>query len=271
MNTVKASTEKLSQEVKSNGFFLKENWLTKEDQEVIRNYIFDHKPIKGSKESLACSNNKSFLINFSKFNFRKIKISLFLNKIAKKLHLKKIAEGILNEKAKLVQIDFYYNKISNEPVLDWHCDNAYSGRNNVETFLHPEDYSIKFFFYLSDVSPDNGCLSYIPKSNIVTHALRKGIYEGAIKYSPYWRLKDLRNKDLNNDSLKYIEKLVDKKDLQIFLEHSDYALEHQNNLNKFDFSLKKGGAIIFNESGVHRGSKTKLSERLVLRFFYKKF
>ena len=29
MNTVKASTEKLSQEVKSNGFFLKENWLTK--------------------------------------------------------------------------------------------------------------------------------------------------------------------------------------------------------------------------------------------------
>ena len=32
----------------------------------------------------------------------------------------------------------------------------------------------------------------------------------------------------------WFEKLVDKKDLQIFLEHSDYALEHQNNLNKFE-------------------------------------
>ena len=37
--------------------------------------------------------------------------------------------------------------------------------------------AIKFFFYLTDVSIDNVCLSYIAKSNKIAYALKKGIYE----------------------------------------------------------------------------------------------
>ena len=38
----------------------------------------------------------------------------------------------------------------------------------------------------------------------------------------------------------------------------------------FDHEIKNGGAVIFDEAGVHRGSKTKLSDRMVLRFFYQR-
>ena len=34
--------------------------------------------------------------------------------------------------------------------------------------------------------------------------------------------------------------------------------------------MKKGGLIIFDEYGVHRGSKIKYKPRKVLRFFYRK-
>ena len=39
--------------------------------------------------------------------------------------------------------------------------------------------------------------------------------------------------------------------------------------NKVD-GMRKGGAVIFDESGIHRGSKTSLTDRIALRFFYKK-
>tara|TARA_E500000178_G_C16675825_1_gene597167 strand:- start:329 stop:694 length:366 start_codon:yes stop_codon:yes gene_type:complete len=120
------------------------------------------------------------------------------------------------------------------------------------------------------VYPDNGCLSYIPKSNIITYVLREAIYKKEIPYSPYWSLKDLRDQFKSENNVKFLNKKITKEDLDIFMKHSSDALNKSIKTNKFDFSLKKGGAIIFDESGVHRGSSTKFSDRLVLRYFYKK-
>ena len=38
----------------------------------------------------------------------------------------------------------------------------------------------------------------------------------------------------------------------------------------YDNEIKKGGAVVFDETGIHRGSKTSLNDRKALRFFYKK-
>ena len=38
----------------------------------------------------------------------------------------------------------------------------------------------------------------------------------------------------------------------------------------FDFNLKKGGAVIFDELSVHRGSAPSKTDRIVLRFIYKR-
>ena len=76
----------------------------------------------------------------------------FFCQIYQKLQLKEIAEKIFAAKAKLTNIDYYFSDKSFEPVLDWHCDNAYSGKKDVKTYICPDDFSIKFFL-------SNKCLS----------------------------------------------------------------------------------------------------------------
>jgi len=264
------STDKISKEVINNGFSKVQNWLSQEDQDKITNIILKKKPTKGSSESTACLSFKSVILNVIQFKYEKILSSLFLSDLSKKLQLKEIAEKIFAAKAKLTNIDYYFSDKSFEPVLDWHCDNAYSGKKDVKTYLSPDDFSIKFFFYLTNVYPDNGCLSYISKSNKVTYALRKGIYEEKITYSPYWRLIDLRNKIKEKETLDYIKNFVTKEDIDDFLNQANYVINNNYKTDKYDQTINKGGAIVFDESGIHRGSATKFSTRLALRFFFKK-
>ena len=261
---------KISEEVKDNGFSKVHNWLSLEDQERIENIILKKRPKKGSPESTACLSLKSMTSNMFKLNYEKITSSLFLSGISKKLKLKEIAQEIFKSKAKLTNIDYYFSEKSSKPILDWHCDNAYSGKKDVKTYLSPDDFSIKFFFYLTNVYPDNGCLSYISKSNKVTYALRKGIYEKKIKYSPYWRLIDLRNKIKEEETLKYVKNFVSDQDIDEFSNQADFIISNNYKTNKYDLNIEKGGAIVFDESGIHRGSATRFSSRLALRFFFKK-
>jgi len=44
--------------------------------------------------------------------------------------------------------------------------------------------------------------------------------------------------------------------------------EANKNGRDFYFEIIAGSAIIFNEGGIHRGSKTLLSDRMVLRYLY---
>ena len=52
-----------------------------------------------------------------------------------------------------------------------------------------------------------------------------------------------------------------------FLEKTKFA-DLDGESNNFDYEAKPGDAIIFNEGGVHKGSKTSLNERIVLRYLY---
>ena len=87
-------------------------------------------------------------------------------------------------------IDSYFNAKSNKNVIDWHCDMAHGG------LVQPKDLnlnkaSIKFFFYMSDVKSENGCLGYIPYSQHIVKALANLIKANKIEYKPYWKLKIL--------------------------------------------------------------------------------
>ena len=260
----------LIKSVKLNGIAKKEHWLSVTDEEKVRQIIRLIHSTKGEKKSWIAVNFKALIIKFLKLDYKSIIRSFFLLKLAKKLQLKKIAEKIFENKVKLSGIDCYYNPKSEEPVLDWHVDNAYSGSKNVKNFINPEKNAIKFFFYLTDASTDNGCLSYIPKSNRIAYALKKGIFEKAINYTPYWSLSDFRKTIQIKDNYDYIKNIVGENMLSEFLKTTSF-IEKKNSVNHiFDNEMKKGGAIIFDEAGVHRGSKTRLNERMVLRFFYNK-
>ena len=260
----------IAKSVQSNGFFRKENWLSPRDVEKTRRIILSLKPRKAEKLSLVPYKFTSFLLKFCKFDFKALARSYFFLKLANKLELRNIAEEIFEEKAQLYGIDFYYNLKSDKPVVEWHCDTAYSGRKDVKKFINQENYSIKFFFYLTDVSTDNGSLSYIPKSNKITYALKKGIFEGVLKYKPYWSLSEYRKLIQEKEYYDYIKNLVGEDVICKFLEVSNFEENKTDSKHLFNNEMKKGGAIIFDEAGIHKGSKTKFSDRAVLRFFYKR-
>ena len=58
--------------------------------------------------------------------------------------------------------------------------------------------------------------------------------------------------------------------LNEFISKTNFINENNSINHDFDNEMKKGGAIIFDESGIHRGSKTRLHDRMALRIFYKK-
>ena len=206
-----------------------------------------------------------------KFKFKKFKYANYFFNLSKKLCLKEIADEIFNTESRLTRTDCYVSPKNDDPVLQWHFDHAYSGTKNVTKYTHPEAETIKFFFHLTDVSFDNGCLGYIPKSHIIAFGLKKGIYEGALKYTPYWSLNEFRKTILINENYTYLKKIVNENILNGFLENTEPSIFNDESELKYNFQpIKAGGAIIFNDSGAHRGSKTQITERLVLRFFFKK-
>ena len=207
---------------------------------------------------------------FFKFRFKKFRQTNYFDNLAKKLSLKEISSQILDAESRLVRIDCYVTPKSDKPALDWHFDQAYSGEKNVTKFQHPNAETIKFFFHLTDVAYDNGLFCYIPKSHFIAIALKKGIYEGKLKYTPYWSLNDFRNTILIKENYNFIKNNVDSEILDEFIEKTDPTKVKSNpaisSINQL--SIKAGGARIFNDSGSHKGSKTKITERLALRFHY---
>ena len=55
-----------------------------------------------------------------------------------------------------------------------------------------------------------------------------------------------------------------------FLQMTRFIDKENSTMYKYNYEMKKGGAVIFDEAGVHRGSKTKLHKNMVLRYLYVK-
>ena len=121
---------------------------------------------------------------------------------------------------------------------------------------------------MTKVGSNNGCTSYIPGTNQITYALRKGIKEKKIKYSPHWLLKDLRNFVTKKENLEYFSNyFMDLNVINKFLEDTDF-IDTNVDCNKYDFEMSPGDIIIFDEGGVHKGSRILHNDRQVLRYHY---
>ena len=170
-------------ELDNNGFVLKKNILSGSEINIIKKIILNQKPGKGGKNSYYPSNYRELLIKILKFDIKRFFSALFFLNIKKKLKLDQIASNFFREPAKLLMLDAYHNPISNSDILPWHCDAAYSDELNVEKINSPDLFYLKFFFYLTNVSPNNGCTSYIPGSHKITYALRSCLFEKKNKIS----------------------------------------------------------------------------------------
>ena len=261
--------EDIIKNVKLNGFCKINNFLDDIDLNFLDKISKIYKCKKGNNFGKFAISNRSLLIKLIKFDLKKIYYSYVLRKISKKYEFKKLSNQILDTETDLTNIDTYFNDISLKPVLDWHCDLSNKSMVKKGKITNPDMVSIKFFFYLNDVYSENGCLSYIPGSHKIVKELGKLIFNKDIDYDYYWSLKALTDFVKKNHVRKKLEKNLTNNQVEDFLKKSDSILiENKNNL--FDLSMKKGGLIIFDEYGVHRGSQIKYNPRKVLRFFYRK-
>ena len=94
--------------------------------------------------------------------------------------------------------------------------------------------------------------------------------EKKIKFHTYWKLEDLRTLVLKDQVKNLIIDKVGVEKLNIFLNNSKFIEQETKDTFKFDFEMNKGGAVIFDELGVHRGAKPSKHSRLVLRYLYRR-
>ena len=251
-----------------NGFIIKKNVLNEGEVNRIKKIILKNKVGKGGSETIYPANNKQLAIKLLKFDIERFLSGIFFLKIKKKLKLDKFASIFFGEQARLTMLDGYHNPVSNKDIIPWHSDKAYSGRLNVEKINSPDFFYLKFFFYLTDVSPNNGCTSYIPGSHKITYAVRSCLFEKKIKYQPFWSIKDLVSIIVKKENYNEIkQKLSSESELTNFLNNAEFCIT--NNLSRdYDFYAGPGDVLIFNEGGVHRGSNPTKNDRIVLRYLY---
>ena len=273
---------KISSDVKKFGVFSTENFLEREDFNTIEKNLYELLKDDKNKKIYFPVTFKQFLIKYLKFDFKKSKNSKNLINIANKLQLKKIASEILGQEAFLETLDCYLSKKSNVQILEWHNDIGYKKDTRSEEDFFKESKStikkekngssrgVKFFIHLTDVKRRNGALGVIPFSHKIVYALTKLIVEKKINLKPYWKLKDLRVLLSNEEVKKNVLSLVSQNDLDSFMNYSRFVDTHTEDTFDFDQEMKKNSVVVFDELCVHRGSAPSESDRMVLRYLYRR-
>ncbi len=279
---MKDKINNISDEIKEKGVVAIDNFLENKDLETVLKIVKE--PKKGSMESYYPVYLSQYISKLIKFDFKKVNNSLFFKKIAKKLNFKEISETVFGAKAELQMIDCYHNKQSNDQILSWHNDIGIKDSKNINSLK--DFYSatkatfsknqtgdargIKFFIYLTDVKSDNGSLAVIPYSDKIVKSICSLITKKKIEPISFWSLKNLRN--LVNQ--KIIQELlyedIQKEIIDNFLKNTNFIENEIADTTQFDYQMNRGGAVIFDELSVHRGSAPKKTDRIVLRFVYKK-
>tara|TARA_B100000029_G_scaffold432747_2_gene445166 strand:- start:809 stop:1639 length:831 start_codon:yes stop_codon:yes gene_type:complete len=257
-------------ELKENGFIKITNFLNEDEFKSIKKICIKYCKQK-HEDNYFSRNTMSFLSKLVQFKYSRFLSDLKIFRIVNRKKLKDFSKAYFEKNVELSNIDGYISKMANRAILPWHTDRAYSDKNGdkkIEKFLHPDDCNLKIFVYLTDVSPGNGCMSYIPKTHKIGFLIRKGIYTKKLRYSPYWSLKQFRSFLEIKENFEYInDNLKEKNLIQNFLEISKNL--DDTKLSNFDYEAKQGDAVIFNEGGIHRGSTPTKNDRLVLRYFLK--
>lgn len=261
--------KKIVNDVQNKGFIQINNFFSLKDFNKLEKILKKYQVQKGESASQFPLTLKSYVIKLLKFEFKKMYDSVILKKISENYDFNNISNKIFDEKTILQNIDTYYNNISDDPVLDWHCDLSNNSSIKQNKILNPKMVSIKFFIYLTDVSTDNGCLSYIPGSHKIVKEIGRLVFNKEIDYRNYWSLKNLTNFAKEKFVKEKLIKQLGNHQVDNFFENASKILDKKAN-NIFDLPMKKGGMVIFDEYGVHRGSRIKFTPRKVIRYFYRR-
>ena len=262
--------------IRNDGVVSINNIIKKEDLEIYKKITDKGKAVNKIQCLVIPTSKISLGIKILKLQFKKIFEYYKFKNLSKNLDLQNDADLIFGGKSKLIYIDLYKSGKSTDSIIDWHCDQAYSGRSkeqstdNLHLNTHPHEGVLKFFFCLTDVDSNNGCLGYIPKSHLITYYLKICFYKKELKYEPFWKLTDMRKLLTKNYVREKLAKYLKNEVISEFMKDSSFVENGNKDTNKYDIKVNAGGAVLFNELGFHRGSSPSKEDRYALRFFYQK-
>ncbi len=261
------SVDNITKQLKENGLVKIEKFIDQNQVVDIKKIVLDVNKNFHHPDTYFSTNVKSLCVKLLKFQFKKFFNSLKLIDLSKEKNFSLISQKFYEKKEKLHMIDGYVARKSEKNIIDWHCDAPYKNEINFSN-MH-DNRSLKFFIYLTDVEKDNGCLAYIPKSHKIVYKVKKMIYEKKIKQGRFQYLKECRNFILKPENYNTIkDELGKNNEIDQFLNQTKFISEDKEDTSEFDYSLKAGDALIFDENGFHRGGKPKISDRVVLRYHY---
>ena len=140
----------IKNKIDKNGISKVENFLDKKSLDFVEKIVGNNKNIKNTKDSFIFRSKGNFLLKkLFYFQYLSLINSLKLLNLAKKLKLNDLSTKIIGKKTKLSSIDSYFSEISNEKILDWHVDQAYSGDLSPKKYVHPDHACLKYFIYLT--------------------------------------------------------------------------------------------------------------------------
>ena len=258
--------------LKLNGVIHKENLIGEKTIKKFKKILEKNDAIgKDNDSGFFPATINSIIKSFLKFKFSKAIHGIIFRRFIQNNKFKIIADDYFNQNSKLVKIDSYISEVSDEKIIDWHTDQAYSGKKNIleDDLIDPDRVLLKFFLFLTNVNCDDGDLAYISGSHKTCYHLKKLIFKRNLKYEPHWSIKqlndfvkkvDIKNKLLQNTELKESE-YFDFLDKVSFINKTE-------DTKKFDKYAKAGDLMIFDEHGIHRASAPKSNTRYVIRFIF---
>ena len=123
---------------------------------------------------------------------------------------------------------------------------------------------------MTDVESENGSFAYLPYSNHIVRAITTLMLNKKIEFKFYWKLEDLRNLVAKNPVKDLLIDKVGIETVNNFLSNSEFIKEEKKDTFAYDFEMDRGGVVIFDALGVHRGGSPSKTPRLVLRYHYRK-
>jgi len=161
-----------------------------------------------------------------------------------------ICDNILGRRWYCSDILSMENYPSRDYILPWHVDVSNDARAALAR--------VKVFCYLNDVSAANGAFCYAPRTHRFVQDVWRGMRDGTLPASKLHGLDDFRRYFAEFSTA--IPEGVASKFQELTSDLDD----------RFALEAKAGTAIIFDETGIHRGGLVSQGHRSVLRYGYRR-
>lgn len=161
-----------------------------------------------------------------------------------------ICDSMLGQRWYCSDILSMENYPSPKYILPWHVDVS----NDAQAALA----RVKVFCYLNDVSTTNGAFCYAPRTHRLVQDIWRGIRDGTLPKSKLHHLEDFRS---------YFSEFSNKIPGHLKSEFEELTADIGD---KFALEARAGTAVIFDETGIHRGGLVSQGHRSVLRYGYRR-